>query len=71
MAIKKQLQDVVFLSNKNHLKSFYFNSSFPSAIGLLGFVLYSGLKIQGLFKDIPGRNSNFQALHLVKNAIRM
>ena len=26
-----------------------------------GFVLFSGLKIQGLFKDIPGRNSNFSS----------
>ena len=35
MAIKKHLQNMVFLSNKNHPQSFYFNSSFPSAIGPL------------------------------------
>ena len=27
MAIKKQLQNMVFLSNKNHLQSFYFFSA--------------------------------------------
>ena len=26
-----------------------------------GFVLILGLKLQGLFKDIPGRNSNFSS----------
>ena len=31
-----------------------------------GFVLFSGLKIQGLFKDIPGRNSNFSSTQSCK-----
>ena len=26
-----------------------------------GFVLFLELKLQGLFKDIPGRNSNFSS----------
>ena len=30
MAIKKQLQNMVFLSNKNHLQSFYFGIFSPS-----------------------------------------
>ena len=41
-------------------------------LGRSGFILFSGLKIQGLFKDIPGRNSNFSSTQSCKkNAIRM
>ena len=34
---------------------------FESKLIDTGFVLFLGLKIQGLFKDIPGRNSNFSS----------
>ena len=55
------VQTIIFQQHINHLMLLPVLRGLKTGKLNTGFVLFSGLKIQGLFKDIPGRNSNFSS----------